>query len=94
MAITKGRGKGKGKRKRKNANAKKKVLRKKICPLCTQRLDAVDYKDVEKLMNFVSDRGKILPRKMSGLCPKHQRSMSRVIKRSRHACIVPFEMES
>lgn len=65
-------------------------FRKKVCRLCVNKVKAVDYKDVELLRRFVTDRGKILPRRMTGTCAKHQRMLSSAIKRARTVALLPF----
>ena len=72
---------------------RKKVIKKKFtkkdCPFCQSKTIA-DYKDGEKLRRFISERGRILPRAYSGVCSKHQRSLSMAIKRARHLAYLPF----
>ena len=65
-------------------------FRKKVCKLCLKKAKAVDYKDVELLRRFVTDRGKILPRRITGTCAKHQRMVSRAIMRARMVALLPF----
>ena len=60
------------------------------CPLCMDGILDVDYKDVSRLKKFVSRRGKILPRSRTGVCAKHQRSVSTAIKRSRYVALLPY----
>ncbi|MBQ5799441.1 MAG: 30S ribosomal protein S18, partial [Oscillospiraceae bacterium] len=57
--------------------------RRKVCQFCVEKLNAIDYKDVARLRRFTSERGKILPRRMTGTCAKHQRQLSTAIKRAR-----------
>jgi small subunit ribosomal protein S18 len=64
--------------------------KKKFCSFCAEHVDLVDYKDLNKLNKFVSDRGKILPRRVTGTCAKHQRMITGVIKRARHLALLPF----
>lgn len=64
--------------------------RRKVCGFCMDRIGEVDYKDVGRLRRYVSDRGKIEPRRQTGTCAKHQRSLSIAIKRARHVALVPF----
>ncbi|MGQ9615134.1 MAG: 30S ribosomal protein S18 [Spirochaetota bacterium] len=65
-------------------------FRKKVCRLCVSKMKVVDYKDVDFLRKFITDRGKILPRRMTGTCAKHQRVLSRAIKRARIVALLPF----
>ena len=67
--------------------------RKKVCGLCASNVTVVDYKEINTLRKYMSDRGKIAPRRITGLCPKHQRSLSRAIKRSREIGIVPYVVD-
>lgn len=73
---------------------KKRIRRKKrLCAFCTDKVDIIDYKDAFKLKKFISERGKILPRRVSGNCAKHQRTLTISIKRARHIAILPFSQE-
>jgi small subunit ribosomal protein S18 len=65
-------------------------FRKKVCKLCLRKAKSVDYKDADLLRKFVTDRGKILPRRITGTCAKHQRMLSRAIKRARMVALLPF----
>ena len=71
-------------------------LEKKIrtCRFCEQRIDFIDYKDEKLLRRFISERGKIVPRRFSGNCAKHQRILTRAIKRGRHLALLPFVSET
>lgn len=64
--------------------------RKKICAFCVDRVDSIDYKEVEKLKKYVSDKGKILPRRVTGTCAKHQRKVTEAIQRARHIALLPY----
>ena len=64
--------------------------RRKVCYYCQNKLDTVDFKNTELLRKFVSERGKILPRRATGACAKHQRMIAIAIKRSRHMALLPF----
>lgn len=64
--------------------------RKKVCKLCEEKIDYVDWKDVKLLMGFIPLRSKILPRRISGTCAHHQRMLARAIKRSRMTALIPF----
>ena len=63
---------------------------KKVCAFCVDKVDYIDYKDVAKLRRYVSDRAKILPRRITGTCAKHQRQLTVAIKRARHIALLPF----
>ena len=64
--------------------------RKKICIFCADKVDYIDYKDTAKLRKFISERGKILPRRISGTCAKHQRDVNTAIKRARQVALLPY----
>ncbi len=63
--------------------------RKKVCVFCADKNAVIDYKDVNRLKKFVSERGKILPRRITGTCAKHQRALTVAIKRARHIALMP-----
>ncbi len=67
--------------------------RRKVCSFCVDKVDAIDYKDVAKLRRYMSERGKILPRRMTGTCAKHQRQLTEAIKRARHVALLPYTAE-
>ena len=67
--------------------------RRKVCKFCEEKIDVVDYKDVRLLGPFVSDRGKILPRRLTGTCSPHQRELAEAIKRARNIALLPFAAE-
>ncbi|MGL6201830.1 MAG: 30S ribosomal protein S18 [Lachnospiraceae bacterium] len=67
--------------------------RKKVCVFCGKEHDTIDYKDVVKLRKYISERGKILPRRITGNCAKHQRALTVAIKRSRHVALMPYVQE-
>ena len=64
--------------------------RKKVCIFCADKVDFIDYKDSAKLRKFISERGKILPRRISGTCALHQRELNTAIKRARNMALLPF----
>ena len=64
--------------------------RKKICIFCADKVDFIDYKDTGKLRKFISERGKILPRRISGTCAVHQRELNTAIKRARQVALLPY----
>ncbi|MEK7364461.1 MAG: 30S ribosomal protein S18 [candidate division NC10 bacterium] len=67
--------------------------RRKVCKFCVDKVDLVDYKDVRRLRGFVSDRGKIVPRRISGSCARHQRQLTRAIRRARSMALLPYTAE-
>jgi len=70
---------------------KKKVFyRKKVCRLCENKIASADYKDMRLLRNFITERGKIIPRRISGNCAPHQRILTEAIKRARNIALIPF----
>lgn len=71
----------------------KKMPRKKVCAFCQEKIDQIDYKDVNRLKKYISEGGKILPRRMSGTCAAHQRLLATAIKRARIATLLPFKGE-
>ena len=68
--------------------------RRKVCSFCMDDINRVDYKDVGRLRRFLSDRGKILPRRITGNCAKHQRQLTRAIKRARVMALLPFTVDA
>jgi small subunit ribosomal protein S18 len=68
----------------------KRKRRKKVCKFCEDKSKSIDYKDVKKLQRFVTERGKILPRRVTGTCAKHQRALTIAIKRARIVALMPF----
>ena len=64
--------------------------RKKVCHFCVDRVEEIDYKDIAKLRKFVSERAKILPRRATGTCAKHQRALTTAIKRARQVALLPY----
>jgi small subunit ribosomal protein S18 len=64
--------------------------RRKVCKFCEEKIDVVDYKDVRLVSEFVAERGKILPRRLTGTCSVHQRALSEAIKRARNIALLPF----
>ena len=67
--------------------------RKRICSFCADKTDHIDYKDINKLKKYVTERGKILPRRISGNCAKHQRELTRAIKRARQIALLPYSAD-
>lgn len=73
---------------------KRPFQRRKVCVFCADSSMKIDYKDVKTLSHFVTERGKILPRRISGNCAKHQRELTTAIKRARNIAIMPFTVVS
>ena len=67
--------------------------RKKVCAFCTEKVEEIDYKDVAKLKRFITEKGKIIPRRASGVCAEHQRQLAVAIKRARAIALLPFKGE-
>ena len=67
--------------------------RRKVCIFCADKNTAIDYKDVNKLKRYVSERGKILPRRITRNCAKHQRALTVAVKRARHVALMPYTVE-
>ena len=76
----------------KNARPNRKG-RKKVCAFCVEKIEKIDYKDTAKLRRYVTERGKIVPRRISGTCAKHQRQLTTAIKRARQIALLPFVAE-
>ena len=71
-------------------NPRFRKMRKKVCPLFSDKNLVLDYKNGDQLRKFVSDKGKILPRRATGACAKHQRTITLAVKRARHIAVLPF----
>ena len=71
----------------------KRIPRRKVCAFCQNKQDAIDYKDVNLLKKYITEGGKILPRRMTGTCAKHQRVLAKAIKRARLVDLLPFKGE-
>ena len=69
------------------------VFRKKVCRFCQEKINRVDYKDVEMIQKFLTEKGKIIPRRISGNCSQHQRVLARAVKRTRHSGLIAFQAE-
>ena len=68
--------------------------RKKVCRFCVEKIDSINYKDVRLLSQFVAESGKIVPRRLTGVCTPHQRRLSRAIKQARNIALLPFAAEA
>ena len=69
---------------------RRKIFRKKVCKFCSERVKGIDFRDTLRLSKFTSERGKILPRRISGACARHQRELARAIKRARAIALMPY----
>ncbi|NLN14751.1 MAG: 30S ribosomal protein S18 [Tissierellia bacterium] len=67
--------------------------RKRVCSFCAEKVERIDYKDINVLKKYITDRGKILPRRISGNCAKHQRQVTLAIKRARQVALLPYTAE-
>lgn len=68
--------------------------KKKVCAFCQEKVEYIDYKQYDKLKKYITERGKILPRRISGNCAHHQREMTRAVKRARLLALLPFTSEN
>lgn len=82
--------KAKGTKTRTRWNRPRYVPRRKVCSFCANKVRVIDYKDFEKLGNYISDRAKIAPRRRTGTCARHQRVLATAIKRARHLALLPY----
>jgi len=69
------------------------IPKKKVCHFCVNKVQTIDYKDVALLRRFISDRGRMEPRRKTGVCPRHQRVLSVALKRARHVALLPYTAE-
>ncbi|MBZ4655175.1 MAG: ribosomal protein [Peptococcaceae bacterium] len=67
--------------------------RKRVCSFCVDKVESIDYKELGRLRKYITERGKILPRRISGNCAKHQRQLTVAIKRARNVALLPFTAE-
>ncbi|TDT50471.1 30S ribosomal protein S18 [Fonticella tunisiensis] len=74
-------------------NSKQRRAKKRVCSFCMDKVETIDYKDVAKLKKYITERGKILPRRISGNCAKHQRELTVAIKRARNVALLPYTTE-
>ena len=82
-----------GKTRARSSKKKKRLPKKKKCFFCTESMVAIDYKDEGIIRKFTTERGKISPRRNTGICPKHQRMFAQAVKRARHLALAPFVRE-
>ena len=74
-------------------NGKMRRSKRKVCAFCSDKAEFIDYKDIAKLRKYVTERGKILPRRISGTCAKHQKELTSAVKRARNIALLPFTTE-
>lgn len=74
-------------------NPKFRKVRKKVCTLCSDKNLVLDYKNADQLKKFINEKGKILPRRATGACAKHQRCITQAVKRARHIAILPYTQD-
>lgn len=74
-------------------NGKKYIAKRRVCNFCSDKVEEIDYKDASKLRRYISDRGRIEPRRKTGTCSRHQRALATAIKRARHIAILPYVAE-
>ncbi len=75
---------------KKRSRIAKQISRRRYCRLCREKVDSIDYKDIKRLEKFITDRGKIVSRRSSGNCARHQRMVARAIKRARFVALLPY----
>ena len=75
----------------KDMASRKKFFKKKICYFCKNNIDVLDYKDIKLLKKYVKESGKIIPKRLNGTCSKHQRLVTKAIKRARNIALLPYE---
>ncbi len=80
-------------RQQRQGSYKNKRYRRKVCSFCVDKVTEIDYKEIQKLRRYVSESGKILPRRMTGVCAKHQRKLSMAIKKARKMALMPYTIE-
>lgn len=74
-------------------NPKFRKIKKKVCPLCADKNLELDYKNADQIKRFINEKGKILPRRATGACAKHQRVITNTVKRARHIAVLPFSQD-
>jgi small subunit ribosomal protein S18 len=79
---------------RREPGAKGKRPHRKVCAFCVERVEYIDYKEVSRLRRYVSERGKILPRRVTGTCARHQRPLTLALKRARQIALLPFTTDT
>lgn len=88
-----GRGEGREGREGRGDRGRGRVFRKKVCRFCGEKSSTINFKDSEVIQKFLTEKGKIIPRRITGNCSKHQRVLARAIKRTRHSGLVAFQID-
>ncbi len=83
-------GRPQGERRERRPNRGGRRPRRRVCAFCVDKMDEIDYKDIARLRRYMTERGKIMPRRMSGTCAKHQRQLAMAIKRARVMALLPY----
>ena len=78
---------------KRSSNRPSGMRRKKVCQFCADKAETIDYKDVEKLRKYVTERGKILPKRITGTCAIHQRDITTAVKRARVVALLPYSAD-
>ncbi|RKY37188.1 MAG: 30S ribosomal protein S18 [Candidatus Omnitrophota bacterium] len=78
---------------KKDSRKKNVFIKKRVCAFCVEKSAKIDYKDVDRLSKFITERGKIVPSRISGTCAKHQRKLATAIKRARYIALLPYVAE-
>lgn len=71
----------------------KRIPRRRVCVFCQEKVETIDFKDVNRLKKFITEGGKMIPRRISGTCAKHQRELSKAVKRARNAALLPYKAD-
>lgn len=77
-------------RSERSGDRRNRKARKKVCAFCMDKIETIDYKDVPRLKRYLSDRAKIIPRRVTGTCARHQRQLTIAVKRARHIAFIPY----
>ena len=78
---------------KKMTRAPKRAPKKKVCAFCVEKMDEIDSKDVVRLRKYITEKGKILPRRNTGVCAKHQRILAEAVKRARYMALLPYKAD-
>ena len=93
MPFAKRRDTRRDKDKKKGRREKRTFFRKKVCRFCIEKITEIDYKDTARLQKFITEKGKILPSRISGACARHQRTLAKAIKQGRTIALLPYTAE-
>lgn len=78
---------------KKTVQIKRRSKRRRVCPLCADKQNVLDYKEINKVSRFVTDRGRIVPKRNSGVCARHQRVVEESVKRARYMGLIPYTLD-